>query len=240
MIFRTSQCEMRYIVHWSVYTYIYIYLISSCQVFSKEQKGSLLALKRSTPWQTKMSLENQWLQDVFPINIVPFKGKLIFMGVLYGERSRLVYPLSLTTRREFTKDGSKKKWSQPDINKARLFLDAQIPFWAKNPRCNRSKKNMSLLNITKKNTVTGQEVLGNTKIPTWLGASRIFKAISTPQKFNIDTKNGHVFFRRNLSKAHHFGVFSAVRALGGCHGAFRRDSFRASFPHAGSTFEGCQ
>ena len=56
-----------------------------------------------------MSLENQWLQDVFPIKLVPFKGKLIFMGVLYGERSRLVYPLSLTTRREFTKDGSKKK-----------------------------------------------------------------------------------------------------------------------------------
>ena len=68
-----------------------------------------MALKRSTPWKTKMSLENQWLQDVFPIKLVPFKGKLIFMGVLYGERSRLVYPLSLTTRREFTKDGSKKK-----------------------------------------------------------------------------------------------------------------------------------
>ena len=52
------------------------------------------------------------------------------------------------------------------------------------------------------------------------------------------------FFSRNLSKAHHFGALQPFVHSGGvtaaCHGAFRRDSFRASFPHAGTTFEGCQ
>ena len=28
--------------------------------------------KWNTPWKTNMSPENQWLEDVFPIEIVPF------------------------------------------------------------------------------------------------------------------------------------------------------------------------
>ena len=37
-----------------------------------------------TPWKTNMSPENQWLEDVFPIEIVPFWGDvLVFGGVKY-------------------------------------------------------------------------------------------------------------------------------------------------------------
>ena len=38
-----------------------------------------------SPPKTNMSPENQWLEDVFPIKIVPFKGKCEFSGVyLFG------------------------------------------------------------------------------------------------------------------------------------------------------------
>ena len=30
------------------------------------------SLPEGTPWKTNMSPENQWLEDVFPIEIVPF------------------------------------------------------------------------------------------------------------------------------------------------------------------------
>ena len=33
---------------------------------------STKASERSTPWKTNMSPENQWLEDVFPIEIIPF------------------------------------------------------------------------------------------------------------------------------------------------------------------------
>ena len=29
-----------------------------------------------TPWKTNMSPENQWLEDVFPIEIIPFLGDI--------------------------------------------------------------------------------------------------------------------------------------------------------------------
>ena len=37
-------------------------------------------LKLNTPLKTNMSVENQWLEDVFPIEIVPFRGHVSFRG----------------------------------------------------------------------------------------------------------------------------------------------------------------
>ena len=38
-----------------------------------------------TPWKTNFSPENQWLQDAFPIAIVPFLGDmLVFWGVVFS------------------------------------------------------------------------------------------------------------------------------------------------------------
>ena len=34
--------------------------------------GSEVESENDTPWKTNMSPENQWLEDVFPIEIVPF------------------------------------------------------------------------------------------------------------------------------------------------------------------------
>ena len=33
-----------------------------------------------TPWKTNMSPENHWLEDVFPIEIVLFRGHVSFRG----------------------------------------------------------------------------------------------------------------------------------------------------------------
>ena len=43
--------------------------------------------QNSTPLKTNMSLENQWLEDVYPIEIVPFKGtnSFVFGGVFLIE-----------------------------------------------------------------------------------------------------------------------------------------------------------
>ena len=34
--------------------------------------------------KTNMSPENQWLEDVFPIELIPFGDMLVFGGVLEG------------------------------------------------------------------------------------------------------------------------------------------------------------
>ena len=40
----------------------------------REGKGLLRSSKDTPPRKKRMSLENQWLEDVFPIKIVLFKG----------------------------------------------------------------------------------------------------------------------------------------------------------------------
>ena len=53
----------------------------------------LLGPPRTTPGKTKeMSPENQWLEDVFPIEIVPFLGDmLVFGGVSLEEQVEVGY-----------------------------------------------------------------------------------------------------------------------------------------------------
>ena len=36
------------------------------------EPAMLLKTRPGTPWKTNMSPENQWLEDVFPIELVPF------------------------------------------------------------------------------------------------------------------------------------------------------------------------
>ena len=38
---------------------------------------------RFTPLKTNMSPENQWLEDVFPTEIVPFSGDMLVFGGVY-------------------------------------------------------------------------------------------------------------------------------------------------------------
>ena len=43
-----------------------------------------IANKKDTPWKTNMSPENQWLGDVFPIEIVPFfRGHVSLSGMYW-------------------------------------------------------------------------------------------------------------------------------------------------------------
>ena len=36
--------------------------------------------QKDTPWKTNMSPGNQWVEDVFPIEIVLFRGHVSFRG----------------------------------------------------------------------------------------------------------------------------------------------------------------
>ena len=52
----------------------------------------LEGLRTYTPLKTNVSPENQWLEDVFPTEIVPFLGDmLVFRGVLVGGFSNRFY-----------------------------------------------------------------------------------------------------------------------------------------------------
>ena len=68
---------------------------------------------RDTPWKTNMSPENQWLEDVFPIEIVPFQGILVsFRGCISAHHVLL---------RELLDSGMKGNCTPP-----RLFLKLRL------------------------------------------------------------------------------------------------------------------
>ena len=67
---------------WWTSTSVYEYGIYFKDLFKVNPPSSTryLQLTTSTPLRTNMSPENQWLEDVFPTEIVPFRGHVSFLG----------------------------------------------------------------------------------------------------------------------------------------------------------------